>query len=42
MTTFAKLRGKSGWNPLSKESSYANNCKGIIANKKEKVLFSGI
>ena len=33
LTTLAKLRGMSGFNPLAMESSYDKSCNGIIANK---------
>ena len=42
VTTFAKLRGISGFNPRDNDSSYDSNCNGIIVNKSRYVLFIGI
>ena len=42
VTTFAKLRGISGFNPLDNDSSYDNSCSGIIDNIARYVWFNGI
>ena len=42
VTTFAKLRGISGFNPLDNDSSYDNSCNGIIDNIARYVWFNGI